>query len=64
MIHPFRKKSSKIKSYKSIVTYQDHRMAMVFTPLALRVPIEIQEAEVGKSYPQFWDDLRAVGVKL
>ena len=38
---------------------------MAFTPLALRVPIEIQEAEVvSKSYPNFWDDLRAVGVKL
>ena len=58
-------KASKIKSDKSIVTYQDHRMAMAFAPLALRVPIEIQEAEVvSKSYPNFWDDLRVVGVKL
>lgn len=57
--------SNSINENVSIKTYQDHRMAMAFAPLALRVPIEIQEAEVvSKSYPNFWDDLRAVGVKL
>jgi len=39
----------------NIATYQDHRMAMAFAPLALKVPITIQEAEVvSKSYPAFW----------
>ena len=43
-------------------TYQDHRMAMAFAPLALRVPIKINEAEVvSKSYPDFWKDLDKVG---
>lgn len=57
--------SNSINENVSIKTYQDHRMAMAFALLALRVPIEIQEAEVvSKSYPNFWDDLRAVGVKL
>lgn len=45
-----------------ILTYQDHRMAMAFAPLALKVPIIIENAEVvSKSYPTFWDDLKQVG---
>lgn len=44
-----------------IATYQDHRMAMAFAPLALKTPIIIEEAEVvSKSYPDFWDDLRSL----
>ncbi|NHM05373.1 3-phosphoshikimate 1-carboxyvinyltransferase [Flavobacterium celericrescens] len=46
----------------SISTYQDHRMAMAFAPLALKVPIVIEDAEVvTKSYPSFWEDLRSFG---
>ncbi len=46
-----------------INTYQDHRMAMAFAPLALKVPIRINEAEVvSKSYPDFWEDLKKIGV--
>lgn len=43
----------------SIATYSDHRMAMAFSPCALRHPgLEIADAEVvSKSYPRFWDDL-------
>ena len=44
-----------------IDTYNDHRMAMAFAPLALKVPININNAEVvSKSYPGFWDDLRKI----
>lgn len=50
---------------KAIKTYQDHRMAMAFAPLALKVPIIIEEAEVvSKSYPTFWDDLKSVGIQI
>ena len=46
----------------SIATYQDHRMAMAFAPLALKVPIIIENAMVvSKSYPTFWDDLMKSG---
>ncbi|MEO6500059.1 MAG: 3-phosphoshikimate 1-carboxyvinyltransferase, partial [Mucilaginibacter sp.] len=40
-----------------INTYEDHRMAMAFAPLALLIPeVEIEEAKVvEKSYPGFWD---------
>ncbi|WP_291139212.1 3-phosphoshikimate 1-carboxyvinyltransferase [Flavobacterium sp. UBA7663] len=55
--------SSEIKENISISTYQDHRMAMAFAPLALKVPIVIEDAEVvSKSYPNFWKDLALVGI--
>ena len=56
------KSSSAIKEKISISTYQDHRMAMAFAPLALKVPIIIENAEVvSKSYPSFWEDLKKAG---
>lgn len=57
------KSSSEIKENISISTYQDHRMAMAFAPLALKVPIVIEDAVVvSKSYPDFWKDLALVGI--
>lgn len=54
-----------IKPNIKIATYQDHRMAMAFAPLAVRVPIVIENAEVvSKSYPAFWDDLAKIGFKI
>ncbi|MBL4675937.1 MAG: 3-phosphoshikimate 1-carboxyvinyltransferase [Mucilaginibacter sp.] len=48
-----------------ISTYDDHRMAMAFAPLAILIPeLEIEDAEVvSKSYPAFWTDLAKVGFK-
>jgi 3-phosphoshikimate 1-carboxyvinyltransferase len=49
----------------SIATYQDHRMAMAFAPLALLQPILIENAEVvSKSYPNFWEDLKQIGFEF
>jgi 3-phosphoshikimate 1-carboxyvinyltransferase len=49
----------------SIATYQDHRMAMAFAPLALKTNIIIEDAEVvSKSYPTFWEDLKEVGFEI
>lgn len=47
-------------------TYEDHRMAMAFAPLALMgVTIKIEEPEVVvKSYPDFWTDLEKTGFKV
>jgi 3-phosphoshikimate 1-carboxyvinyltransferase len=51
-----------IKEEISIATYNDHRMAMAFAPLGLKVPIVIDNADVvSKSYPDFWDDLKKLG---
>jgi 3-phosphoshikimate 1-carboxyvinyltransferase len=49
-----------------INTYDDHRMAMAFAPLALIIPeIEIEDyMVVEKSYPGFWDDLKKVGFEV
>jgi 3-phosphoshikimate 1-carboxyvinyltransferase len=48
-----------------IKTYQDHRMAMAFAPLALKTDIIIEEAEVvSKSYPAFWIDLKSIGFAI
>lgn len=52
------------EQYPVIATYEDHRMAMSFAPLALLRGdgIEIANPEVvSKSYPGFWDDLRSAG---
>lgn len=44
-----------------ISTYNDHRMAMAFAPLVMKVPIVIEDSEVvTKSYPQFWKDLEGI----
>jgi 3-phosphoshikimate 1-carboxyvinyltransferase len=54
--------SNTINPNIKIATYNDHRMAMAFAPLALKVPIIIENAEVvSKSYPDFWEDLRSLG---
>lgn len=46
-----------------IETYQDHRMAMAFAPLALKQTIIIKDSEVvSKSYPTFWADLKELDV--
>ena len=44
-----------------IHTYDDHRMAMAFAPVAMREEIIIDEpGVVAKSYPSFWDDIARV----
>ncbi|WP_231512787.1 3-phosphoshikimate 1-carboxyvinyltransferase [Aureispira sp. CCB-QB1] len=45
-------------------TYDDHRMAMAFAPLALildKVSMEDKKV-VCKSYPKFWDDFQTLGL--
>ena len=57
--------SNKIKELVPIATYNDHRMAMAFAPIALKTPIIIEDAEVvSKSYPTFWKDLESIGFKI
>lgn len=59
------KATRKLKSNVSVDTYQDHRMAMAFAPLALKVPLKINDAEVvSKSYPTFWEDLKSIGFQI
>ncbi|KAB1068464.1 3-phosphoshikimate 1-carboxyvinyltransferase [Tamlana haliotis] len=59
------KGSCEPKPLVSIATYNDHRMAMAFAPLALKVPIVIEDAMVvSKSYPTFWEDLETLGFEI
>ena len=49
--------SESIKKNITIKTYDDHRMAMAFAPLSVKIPIKIENPEVvSKSYPNFWTD--------
>ena len=53
--------NAKLKKDIAINTFNDHRMAMAFAPLALKAPIIINDSEVvSKSYPAFWDDLKRI----
>ncbi len=59
--------NSQISNLKSqISTYNDHRMAMAFAPLALKFgEISIKDHEVvNKSYPSFWKQLKDVGFNI
>ncbi|RSK39921.1 3-phosphoshikimate 1-carboxyvinyltransferase [Mangrovimonas spongiae] len=57
--------SNKLIRNIEINTYNDHRMAMAFAPLALKTDILIKNAYVvTKSYKAFWDDLKTLGFKI
>ena len=46
-----------------IFTYEDHRMAMAFSPLCQLMEVSIQNPKVvEKSYPKFWNDIEKIGV--
>ncbi|CAA0199642.1 3-phosphoshikimate 1-carboxyvinyltransferase [Tenacibaculum maritimum] len=59
------KKNREMKANISIATYNDHRMAMAFAPLALKKKITILNAEVvTKSYRAFWNDMKKIGIEI
>jgi len=47
----------------AIDTYEDHRMAMSFAPVAFKHPgLKINNPQVvSKSYPRYWEDMRHAG---
>ena len=49
----------------AIDTYEDHRMALAFAPVSLLRPVVINNPQVvTKSYPSFWDHLKAAGFSI
>ena len=49
----------------AIATYKDHRMALAFAPASMCQPITIDDPQVvSKSYPHFWESLKAAGFTL
>jgi 3-phosphoshikimate 1-carboxyvinyltransferase len=54
-----------MKSGVLVSTYHDHRMAMAFAPLAMKVPLSVEDpGVVAKSYPDFWNDLALLGFQF
>lgn len=56
---------TEIRPNIEIETYNDHRMAMAFAPLALKTSIRILDCEVvSKSFPTYWTDLQTLGFSV
>ncbi|MBF6608510.1 MAG: 3-phosphoshikimate 1-carboxyvinyltransferase [Flavobacterium sp.] len=59
------KSPADLKHNVVVETYGDHRMAMAFAPLALKVPLQVRDsAVVSKSYRSYWEHLSQIGFKL
>jgi len=57
--------SGLMNAWVTIATYHDHRMAMAFAPLALKTSLKVADATVvNKSYPDFWEDMKALGISV
>ncbi|QCW99023.1 3-phosphoshikimate 1-carboxyvinyltransferase [Aggregatimonas sangjinii] len=57
--------SQEIRQNMAIDTYNDHRMAMAFAPLAIKTSLFVNDAGVvSKSYPDFWKDLKTLGFQI
>lgn len=57
--------SSQLPNTVVIDTYEDHRMAMAFVPLAQRMNVIIKGVGVvKKSYPTFWKEVRKAGFSV
>ncbi|WP_324025554.1 3-phosphoshikimate 1-carboxyvinyltransferase [Maribacter sp. BPC-D8] len=57
--------TSEINADVAIDTYNDHRMAMAFAPLAMKTTLFVNDAEVvSKSYPDFWNDLKQLDFSI
>ncbi|MGB7843318.1 MAG: 3-phosphoshikimate 1-carboxyvinyltransferase, partial [Salinimicrobium sp.] len=57
--------SEVLKPGVKVKTYNDHRMALAFAPLAMKIPLEILEAEVvSKSFPGYWEVLENIGFSV
>ena len=55
----------KLNENVNIKTYDDHRMALSFSPVGLITPIYIEDYNVvSKSYPDYWSDLKSIGFNI
>lgn len=59
-------RSLPVDSMPVLSAHGDHRMAMALAPVSLYIPgILLDGPEyVSKSYPEFWNQLRAVGFRM
>jgi 3-phosphoshikimate 1-carboxyvinyltransferase len=65
-IAPLKQKPSPKPANPLFETYGDHRMAMTFAPLSLKLgPVRIVNPDVvTKSYPGFWEEMKKVGFEV
>jgi 3-phosphoshikimate 1-carboxyvinyltransferase len=57
------KSNANLNSEVQVNTYQDHRMAMAFAPLAIKCHLSIMNPEVvSKSFPSFWEEMKVLGI--
>jgi len=57
--------SGKLPDHVSIETYEDHRMAMAFAPLCMKMNVTIGDPSVvDKSYPSFWREITKLGIHI
>ena len=57
------KVKANLNSNVQVKTYQDHRMAMAFAPLAIKTGLQILEpGVVSKSFPSFWEEMKVLGI--
>lgn len=57
--------ADQLNQHVTIATYNDHRMALSFACLAVKIPISIENPQVVvKSYPEFWTHLAKIGFQL
>jgi 3-phosphoshikimate 1-carboxyvinyltransferase len=58
-------KAKELLTSDVIRTYNDHRMAMSFAPLAMIKPLRIEDPNVvAKSFPNFWEELKKLGFQV
>lgn len=61
----FLKPSESLPDCVEIDTYEDHRMAMAFAPLSCCMDVIINDPSVvNKSYPDFWEELKKIGIQI
>ncbi len=55
---------SRLATAVQVNTYEDHRMAMSFAPLAIKTSLSIENPSVvSKSFPMFWQQLLKCGIE-
>jgi 3-phosphoshikimate 1-carboxyvinyltransferase len=54
-----------INSSITVNTFNDHRMAMAFAPLAIKESLGIEDPDVvSKSFPSYWDVISKTGIQV
>ncbi|MEQ8627333.1 3-phosphoshikimate 1-carboxyvinyltransferase [Ekhidna sp.] len=57
--------SNQLPDSATIETYEDHRMAMAFAPLSMKMDVTIEDPRVvEKSYPGFWDEVKQLSIEI